>query len=267
MGDFYLDISLFVVLLGAVIGLVFWLLRRKEQKANRAHAEALKALAGRLGGTVIGSAEATAWSAELCPPFARDAEGLINRLGTVRRPRFESALDFRQGSWRVRVSEASMKKNTSAGTRTFSEHRIEVATAQLAPMKICRRLHTDFHGRPLRPDHPATQAGPAREVPVSVAQRPQDWLQAGLPAPADHEFVAFTSDLPSAARMLNPEAVEWLVEHAGSLPVMLTFEAGLLYATLGDRIDPNHLQSTVGAILGLLDRIPGATPAHPTATT
>jgi hypothetical protein len=164
----------------------------------------------------------------------------------------------------VRVSEASMKKNVSNGTSTFYEHRIEVATAQLAPMKISRRWRTDFRGRPLAPDHILAQGGGAvHEAPLTVQQG--QWLQARLPAPVDGEFVAFTSGLPSLARALNPQAAEWLVAQAGSLPVLLTFEAGLLFATMPDRIDPDHLLPMVDAMLGLLDRIPGAAPTQPTA--
>lgn len=262
MGDFYLRISLFLVLFGAVLGLVFWLMRRKERKGNRAQAEALAALAARLGGAVA-APPAAPWSADLSPPFRTNTQGLVNRVLTVSRPRFETTLDFRRGPWAVRVSEASMKRSVSNGTRTFYEHRIEVATGQLAPMKISRRWAADFLGRPLGPDHLLAQGGePVREAPMTVAQRQEEWLQARLPAPADTEFAVFTSDLRSAARMLSPQAVEWLAEQAGTLPFLLTFEAGLLYATMTNRIEPGDLLTVVDAMLGLLDRIPGAAPVQ-----
>jgi hypothetical protein len=43
----------------------------------------------------------------------------------------------------------------------------------------------------------------------------------------------------------------------------LTFESGLVHTTLPKRIDPEELLPTVDAIVGLLDRIPVATPRHP----
>ena len=268
MGDFYLDISLFVVLCGAVLGLVFWLSWRSHKKEEREHADALAALANGLGGTVTGPDGASAWSAELRGPMASEARGLVNRLQTSSRRRFDAALDFRRGSWQVRVSEASMKKTVSNGTTTFREHRIEVVTAHLAPLKLCRRLHTDFRGRPLAPGHILTQGGTAvREAPLTVERQQGQWLQARLPSPVEGEFVAFTSDPFGVARVLNPQAAEWLHAQADSLPLLLTFESGLLYATMAGRIDPERLLPTVDAVLGLLDRIPGAAPTLPTTTT
>lgn len=261
MDDFYLRIALFLVLVGALVGLVFWLLRRKERKRNREHAEALAALAARLGGAVA-APPAAAWSADLSPPFSTNTQGLANRLLTVSRPRFETAVDFRRGPWPVRVSEASMKRSVSNGTSTFHEHRIEVATGQLAPMKLNRRLHADFLGRPVKPDHVLARGGdPVREAPVTVAQQQGQWLQVHLPVPVSTDWVAFTSDPHSASRALAPEATAWLSEQLGSLPWSLTFENGLLYTTWPTRIQPETLLTTVDTLLGLLDRIPGARPA------
>jgi hypothetical protein len=259
--DFILRISPLVAIFAALFGLLVWWGQRKERRKNHEHAEELAALAARLGGAVTGPAEASAWSARLAPPLKGDSQGLVNRLSTVAKPVFKTALDFRRGPWRVRVSEASMKKSVSNGTSTFYEHRIDVATADLPPLKISRRLATDFLGRSLAANHVLAQGGaPVREAPVTVAQRQGEWAQIMVPEPASAEFVAFTSDPHGAAGMLNPGVLEWIVQQAGHLPLMLTFEAGLLYATMPGRIDTARLLPTVDAMLGLLDRISGAAP-------
>jgi hypothetical protein len=188
----------------------------------------------------VGPDQAAAWSAALLPPFKSYTGGFINRRLTVRKPRFETALDFRRGPCAVRVSEASMKRSVSNGTSTFHEHRIEVATAPLVPMKLNRRLHTDVLGRPVKPGHVLARVN--------------------LPVPVDTDWVAFTSDPYRASRALAPEATAWLSEQLGSLPWSLTFENGLLYTTWPTRIQPETLLTTVDALLGLLDRIPGSAP-------
>lgn len=259
MGDFYLKITLLVVILAALLGLAFWWSWRRSRKDHAEHVEALTALATSLGGSVAGPEAAAPRSAALLPPFLNDTEGFINRFGTVRGPRFDVALDVQRGPWRVRVTEASMKKNVSNGTRTFYEHRIEVETGPLPPMKISRRLHSDFLGRPIKPGNVLAQGGgPVRQAPVTVAQRQGEWLPTRLPPPADHEFVVFADDPDAAVRTLTPQAIEHLVGQAGSLPYLLTFEAGLLYAPMTGRIAPGSLRTTVDAMLGLLDRLPGA---------
>ncbi|GAA5153414.1 MULTISPECIES: hypothetical protein [Amycolatopsis] len=256
MGEFELRAALAVlVLLVLPLGSLFWWFRRKEQRENREQADALATLAASLGGAVAGREEATAWSAALQPPFKADTPGLINWLGTVRKPRFETALDFRHGGWPVRVSEASMRKAVSNGTITSYEHRIDVATGPLPPMKLHRRLHTDFLGRPVKPGSVLAFGGkPVREAPATVREGP--WLEVDLPHPASTDWVAFASDPADAP--LTPEALDWLSQNIGRLPWGLTFEAGLLYTTWPTRIDPRTLLTTVDAILGLLDRIPGA---------
>lgn len=258
MGGFYLNISLLVLLLATLLGLGFWWMRRKEQQEDQAHAQALATVAASVGGVVVGSEQAAAWSAHLRAPMQQDHDGLLEKLYAVRAPRFETALDFRRGPWALRVTEASMKTNTSNGNRTSYEHRIDVATAPLPAMKLHRRLRTDFLGRAVRPDSVLAQGGPVRVPPVTVAQQQGQWVQVNLPVPVSTDWVAFGSDPYLASRALTPEALDWLARNAGALPWGLTFENGLLYATWPTRIQPGTLPTTVDAILGLLDRIPGA---------
>ncbi|MBB5806675.1 hypothetical protein F4560_006443 [Saccharothrix ecbatanensis] len=253
-----------------LVGLLFWWKWRSERKAERSHAEALVAFAGTLGGRVVGPAEAHAWSAELLPPMKSDTEGVIGWMGTVRRPRFETALDFRRGNWSVRVSEASMEKANSTSSATIYEHRIEVATSIVAPMKISRRLLVDHMRRPLPPKRiPDPDREPAAEAPVTVVREQRPWLRTRVPAPVDGDFVVFTTDPSTVARAFNPQFVEWMLGQAGddpfesAWPLHLTFEAGLVFATSHRRIDPDKVLAKVDVILGMLDRMPHVTPAHP----
>jgi hypothetical protein len=269
MDEFFLRISLFVAICLVLIGLLFWWRWRSDRKEEREHAEALAALAGSLGGSVAGSADVRAWSAELLPPLRSQSEGLVNWFGTVRRARFETALDFRRGNWSVRLSEASIKKTVpTAGTTTHHQHRIDVATSVVASMKISRRIYVDFRGRPLAPDR-AQASGPAAEAPPTVVREQREWLPARLPEPLDREFTVFTTDPSTVARAFTPQVADWVLGQAAdnpflsAMPLLLTFEAGLVFATSPQRIDPNQILTTVDAILGLLDRMPHVTPAHP----
>lgn len=270
MDDFYVKLAPLIAIMVGLIGLAFWWKWRGERKEEHSHADALAALANTLGGRVAGSADVRAWSAELLPPMKSDTEGISGLLGTVRRPRFETALDFRRGNWAVRVGEASMEKANSTSSATAYEHRIEVATSLLPPMKISRRIHVDFRGRPLVSDS-AQAVGPAGEAPVTVEREQREWLRARLPEPVDREFTVFTTDPAAVARAFNPQVVEWLLGQAGSnpflsaMPLVLTFEAGLVYATSPRRIDPDQIMAKVDVILGLLDRM-GVAPAHPPVT-
>ncbi|MGM1059227.1 hypothetical protein [Saccharothrix sp. Mg75] len=265
--EYVLDLAPLIAIILGLLGLVFWWRWRSNRKEQREHADALTALATTLGGRVVGPDEARPWSAELLPPMQSDTEGFIGWLGTVRRPRFETALDFQRGGWSVRVSEASMEKATSDSSNTFYEHRVEVATSLLPAMKICRRLHVGFGGRPLSPAQ-AQAAGPAGEPPVTVVRDQLDWSQVRLPEPANHEFTVFSTDPAAVSRAFTPQVAEWLVDEAGlspfegPMPILLTFEAGFAYATSAKRIDPDTITAKVDMIIGLLERM-GAKPAHP----
>lgn len=270
MNDTLLKLSPLIAIIVAVVGLAYWWRWRSDRKEETSHADALAALAGGLGGRVAGPAEVRAWSADLLPPMKSSTEGFAGRLGTVRPPRFETALDFRRGNWAVRVGEASMEKANSTSSATAHEHRIEVATSLVAPMKIGRRILVDFRGRPLAPDR-AGAAGPAAEAPVTVVHEQRQWLPAAVPEPVAREFTVFTTDPSAVARAFTPQAVEWLLGQAGAnpfvsaMPLLLTFEAGLVFTTSPQRIDPDHVLAKVDAILGLLDRM-GIAPAHPPVT-
>ncbi|MFD0201260.1 MULTISPECIES: hypothetical protein [Saccharothrix] len=270
MFNIWLELAPLIAIIVALVGLVFWWRWRSDRKEEHAHAEALTALANTLGGRVAGPAEVQAWSAGLRPPMASDTEGFAGWAGTVRQPRFETALDFRRGDWAVRLGEASMEKANSSSSATKHEHRIEVATALVPPMKIGRRILVDFRGRPLAPDR-ARSAGPAAEAPVTAVQEQRQWLPVRLPEPLDREFTAFSTDPSAAAGAFNPQVVEWMLGQAGdnpfvsAIPLLLTFEAGLVYTTSPNRIDPNQVLAKVDAIIGLLDRM-GIAPAHPPVT-
>ncbi|EHR59405.1 hypothetical protein [Saccharomonospora cyanea] len=70
----------------------------------------------------------------------------------------------------------------------------------------------------------------------------------------------FANDLATANRMLNREVLEYLVENAGALPFVLTSEEGLFYTTMPYRISAEALPKMLEAVLGLLERTPGAAP-------
>ena len=145
-----------------------------------------------------------------------------------------------------------MEKATSTSTRTAQEVRIEVATADLVPLKIIRRRYSG--GGLLAGDPERTWAG---EPPATVA-RQQDplWMELRLPSSADHAFVAFTSDLTAAAGVVNHGFFELF---GAELQLRdLTFESGIVYTTLDGPILPGVVVRTVDTIIALLDRVPGA---------
>ncbi|QQQ76368.1 hypothetical protein IOD16_36045 [Saccharothrix sp. 6-C] len=266
MDEYWIRLSPLLAIMAALIGLLFWWRWRSDRKEERAHVDALTALAGTLGGRVVDPAESAAWSAGLLAPMRGETDGLVNRLGTVSRPRFDTALEFRRGEWSVRVGEASVKKVAQNGTRTDHEHRIEVATSRLAPMRISRRNHggTNSWGRPRRADDISAQGGElVREVPVTVAAEGGQWHRVAFPpGPFDAQFAVFTGDPAAVSRLLDPETTEHLLDQAHGLPSVLHFEAGLVFGTRPGRIGPGHTLDVVDAILGLLDRM-GVAPARP----
>jgi hypothetical protein len=266
MFNIWLELAPLIAIIAALFGLGYWWNWRRNRREEHAQVDALTALAGSLGGRVIGRAEALPWSVELLEPMREETDGLVNRLSMASPTSFGVALDFRRGRWSVRIGEASVEKSVDNGTRTEYEHRIEVATAPVTPMKISRRVHggKNLFGRPLGPDHISAQGGElVREVPVTVAEAGGEWHRVALPpGPFDAQFAVFTSDPAAVARAFDPGAVEHLLGQVRSLPSPLHFEAGLVFGTVPGRINPEHVLATVDVILGLLDRM-GIAPAHP----
>ncbi|MFJ6670597.1 hypothetical protein ACIQMJ_05755 [Actinosynnema sp. NPDC091369] len=266
MVNVWLELAPLFAIIAALFGLGFWWQWRNRRKEENAHADAVAALATGLGGRVLDPAEARPWSAELLEPMREETDGLVNRLSMASPRSFGTTLDFHRGRWAVRVGEASVEKSVQNGTRTEYEHRIEVASAPLPPMKISRRVHggTNLFGRPLGPDHVSAQGGElVREIPVTVAAVGGQWHRVAFPpGPFDTQFAVFTSDPAAVARAFTPEVVEYLLAQAHGLPSPLHFEAGLVFGTRRDRINPDHVLAAVDAILGLLDRM-GVAPGHP----
>ncbi len=263
------------ILVYAVSYLLFFLLRRRRKnKDARLLAETLNTVASAVGGTVAGPDAVTPWSAELRGPMATNVGGFVNSLATARRPRFTGAVDFQRGRWHVRVTEATMKRANSSSAAWIHEHRIEVATAPLAPLKLTRRVHANAMGRPVSTTSAnALEHGWVSEIPTTAARDQHDWMQVDLPEELDREFVVFTTDLSSARHVLNPHSIEWLLDLKESSPSLmvrafmaLTFESGFVYMTVPKQVDPEELIPTVDAMVGLLDRIPVATPRHPATT-
>ena len=202
--EYLLDFAPLIAIMLALYGLLHWWKWHGDRKKERAHLDAVEAFARSLGGRVVDPADARPWSAELLEPMRDETDGLVNRLGTASPRRFGTALDVRRGAWSVRVGEASVEKSADNGTRTAYEHRIEVATAPVTPLKISRRVHggTDFLGRPLGPDNIDAQGGEmVREVPETVAAAGGEWHRVAFPpGPFDAQFAVFTSDPAAVAR-------------------------------------------------------------------
>lgn len=249
----------------AVIGFAgHYFVSRKDRQKEDAHLAALREMAKPLNGTVLTRGQADGWSAALWRPFEMTTRGLA-RLAVKRNARFDVAVEFTRGPWRVRISEASIRQRATSGRHasTSYEHRIDVATADLPPLRVADRRTTDFRGRPVDPDNGPTPGDGSvlTEQPATVAQRQGHWVQAAISAPANQRLAAFTSDPAAASRMLNAQATSWLLDRQNMLPRLYTFESGLLYTTAPGRIDPFEVTETVNTMLGLLDCIPGAAPA------
>ncbi|MGI5503440.1 hypothetical protein [Lentzea sp. CA-135723] len=253
--------------LSAVAVRRWWQLRR-NRKADADQAVALAPLAAELGGEVVGADRAAAWSADLRGPLASHVTGFVDKLLQRSKPRYDLALDFRRGPWHVRVAQASMRRQGSRGVIRLQEHRFEVSTARIAPMRLTRRQHTDFLGRSVAPGY---LSGWLAAQPLTVARTNAEWLPLRLPPETDHEFAVFANDLAVASRAFTPEALEWLVDQADALPVVigrflsLTFENGIVYTTMRGPIDEQTVLPVVDAIVGALDRMPDVRPRHPAA--
>jgi hypothetical protein len=260
--------------IAAVLAFVFcvkvmtrWWQKRSHRKEDAEQLDTLTPFATSVSGTVIGSEGAAAWSAGLRGPLANEVDDLADKFRQRSRPRFDLALDFQRGPWHVRVSQASMRQQNSNGVGRLVEHRIEVATSVLAPMRITRHAQINFGGRVVT----RGPGAPARPHTAELSQA--GWLPLRLSPSMDDEFAVSASDLATAARSFTQETLEWFLTRLDELPVLttgrflsLTFESGLVYATFPDRIDPATLLTHVDTIVGLLDRMPDARPRHPAVT-
>jgi hypothetical protein len=249
-----------------------WWQIRRHAGARTEQIARLTPLAAELGGTVTGPEGATAWSAELQRPMERVLSGL-DRVDQRSIPRFDLALDFQRGPWHVRVSEASVRKALTGSDAVAyeQEHRIEVATVRLAPMKILRPLRFGLSG-PKSPKFMQQQRfeGWASEPPLTVEREQREWLHIALMPPMDEEFYVYGTDVTAVQRNLGDEALKWLLSRQEGLPLMaqhlrLTFEGGLVHAVIADHIHPENIVFVVDTIVGLLDRMPDARPRHPAA--
>jgi hypothetical protein len=245
-----------------------WWHFRGHAKRREAQIAALTPLAQRIGGRVLGPDEAAMWTAELCKPFWNEFSVALRS-----KRQFDLSLDFRRGPWHVRVTEASVRYDVRGfGVRWLQEHRIEIATARLAPLKVRRPTKYDVNnGQPLSPSRLESEWTQIVSCePETAKQADAQWVPVPLLPPMDQEFSAYGSDPAAAARELNFGALHWIIDQDGSLPayakgLSLTFESGFVYLVVHDHIYPDDLMDVVDTICGLLDRMPGARPRHPAA--
>ncbi|MET9230955.1 hypothetical protein [Lentzea sp. NPDC003310] len=258
MEPWKLKLGLLVLILVALFALIFWLRARADRKQALDHAAELAKFVAGLGGTL---AQAPAWSADLRRPFAEEYGDVIGWLHRASEARFDHALDFERHGWRVRVTEASIELN-SASTQdkvvTHTEHRIEVATTALPPLKL---VLSSWGGG----------SGARRwvaEAPQTAASGPQpQWHELRLPLGLDQLYLAATADPHRAAALLTPAVVERLQGESrmGNLRT-LTVEAGIAYTVAVGAIDPKTVLPAVDAVIGVLERVPGAQPSRPAPT-
>ncbi|MDX8036884.1 hypothetical protein SK803_42380 [Lentzea sp. BCCO 10_0856] len=268
--DYLLDPLVLTGLSGMIVFLVVrrWLQFRSHRKGRDAQIAALTPLAQRLGGQVLGPGEAAMWTAEFCKPFWNEFA-----IAFRSKRQFDLSLDFQRGPWHVRVTEASIRYDSRGlGVRWLQEHRIEIATARLAPLKVTRpNKYSVNNGQPLSPGQLESEWKQiVSHQPETAKQTDAAWLPVPLAPPMDQEFSAYGSDPAAAARELNFDALHWLIEHEQGLPgwarrMSLTFESGFVYLVAHDHIYPDDLMGVVDTICGLLDRMPGVRPRHPAA--
>ncbi len=253
---------LLLVGLGLLFAPLWWWSWRKTRQEEVAHEDGLAVFADKVGATVTDArGDVLPWSAGLASAFLGEHDGVMGLVSSAGGPRFDYAIEFERNGWQVRVCEASVEvrtATTAGNTVTHHEHRIEVATADLVPLKIVIARWTEGKRFPKW----------AAETPRTVAGREQPlWMELRLPESAGHEHVAYTSDLVEADAVLTPQVVAWLEEQAGGeLFRNLTFEAGILYTAADGQITEDSVLSRVDALLDLLGRIPGARPRHAAAT-
>jgi hypothetical protein len=245
-----------------------WLQFRNHAKARDAQIAALTPMAQRLGGKVLGPDEAGMWTADLWKPFENEFSVALRS-----KRQFDLSLDFQRGHWHVRVTEASVRyDNRGFGVHWKHEHRIEIATARLAPFKVTRpNKYNVNNGQPLSPAQLESEWKQIVSYQPTTAKRDgAEWQPVPLLPPMDKEFSAYSSDPAAAARELNFDALHWLLDHDESLPrwakgMTLTFESGFVYLNVYEEIHVDELLPVVDTICGLLDRMPGVRPRHPAA--
>lgn len=245
-----------------------WLQFRNHAKARDAQIAALTPLAQRLGGKVLGPGEAAMWTAELCKPFWNEFS-----IAFRSKRQYDLSMDFQRGPWHVRVTEASIRYDSRGfGVRWLQQHRVEIATARLAPLKVTRpNKYSVNNGQPLSPGQLESEWKQiVGNEPETAKQAGAEWLPVPLSPPMGQEFSAYGSDPAAAAGELNFDALHWLIDQEESLPswarrMSLTFESGFVYLVGHDHIYPDDLMIVVDTICGLLDRMPGVRPRHPAA--
>ncbi|MEV6244225.1 hypothetical protein [Lentzea sp. NPDC051838] len=253
--------KLLLLLLGLALlfAPLWWWSWRKNRQEVLEHEDALAAFANEAGGTVSdASGDVLPWSAGLASPFLGEHDGLMGLVSSAGGPQFDYALEFVRNGWRIRVCEASVEvrtATTSGNTVTHHEHRIEVLTSDLVPLKIVvgggagRGLLAKWAAEP-------TRAVEGRERPL--------WMELRLPELSGH--LTYTSDLPAAGAVVNGQVVAWLQDHARrELIRQLGFEAGIVYTTAHGQIDVETMLHRVDELLDLLGRMPGVRPRHPAA--
>ncbi|SDO89764.1 hypothetical protein [Lentzea jiangxiensis] len=279
--DLLTDPIFLTMIAGAVVAALVrrWWQFRSHRAARAEQISALNPLAARLGGTVISAeqGDTAAWSAGFLEPVKSDgsAYDTVLKGKWLRRskPQWDLAMDFRRGDWHVRVTEAAVRiaAYTGYGVRWEQEHRVEVATAPMAPMRMARPKKYTADGRPIPlADFEKLWDSWLSEPPATVRSRQAAWQRVQLPSPMDQEFFVWGSDPSAVVRDLNFTALHWLIDHEEHLPpqahsMRLTFEAGVVYIVMDHHIDQAGLMAVVDMICGLLDRMPGARPRHPAA--
>lgn len=157
------------------------------------------------------------------------------------------------------------------GVKWVQEHRIEVATARMAPLRMVRPYKHGRKGEPLsQSDFESQWTGWLNEPPLTAQNDHAAWQRVQLAPPMDKEFFAWGSDPAAVYGDLNFDALHWLIDQEKGLPIQaqsmrLTFEAGIVYIVMDHHIDQDTLMTVVDLIVGLLDRMPGARPRHPAA--
>lgn len=129
-------------------------------------------------------------------PVVEHTEGFIARLLRRSKPRWDLAVDVQRGQWHVRVTEASVRvANPSGyGVRWEQEHRIAVATARMAPMRVIRPSKYTSSGKPLT--HAEIEKLWSRwpaDTPSTARHDHVAWQRVPIAPPMDQEFFVYGS--------------------------------------------------------------------------